>query len=75
MTSYRVVTTKHAKDQLIEIWLSASDRGAVTQAQHRIETTLSHSPRHPGRDFPKDCGESPRNHWSHTTPSTMSVPS
>ena len=51
MTSYRVVTTKHAKDQLIEIWLSASDRGAVTQAQHRIETTLSHSPRHPGSEL------------------------
>ena len=51
MTSYRVITTKRAKDQLIEIWLSASDRSAVTQAQHRIETTLSHSPRHPGREL------------------------
>jgi plasmid stabilization system protein ParE len=41
MTRYTVVWVRSAQDELTEVWLSASDRQAVTLAAHLIETELA----------------------------------
>lgn len=41
MTRYTVVWLQSARDELAELWLSASDRDSVTQASHLIDQELS----------------------------------
>lgn len=42
--TYRVVWRKETRDRLTEIWLSATDRQAVTRAAHDIDQQLKRSP-------------------------------
>ena len=41
---YRVEWGADARDTLAEIWLAASDRAAVTRAQHQIDQVLTTFP-------------------------------
>ena len=41
MTRYTVTWTRDAEDQLAEIWMRASDRGAVNAAQNAIDDELA----------------------------------
>ncbi|MCI0458142.1 MAG: hypothetical protein L0Z62_14355 [Gemmataceae bacterium] len=41
MTRYTVTWTRVAEDQLAEIWMQASDRGAVNAAQNAIDDELA----------------------------------
>jgi hypothetical protein len=42
MTRYTVVWDSAAQDELAEIWISPSNRAAVTVAAHFIDSELSH---------------------------------
>ena len=42
--NYKVVWKKSAEDRLAEIWLSASDRNAVSDAAYLIEKRLAANP-------------------------------
>ena len=40
MTRYTVVWVRSAQDELVELWLNAPDRSAVTTAAHAIDEEL-----------------------------------
>ena len=40
MTRYTVVWVQSAEDELVEVWLAAEDRNAVTRATHVIDQEL-----------------------------------
>lgn len=44
MTTYAVVWTPQAEDELAAIWVAAADRQAVTDATHRLEQQLAQNP-------------------------------
>ena len=48
---YTVVWRPTAEDELAEIWLHGLDRRAVTNAAHRVEIALRHSPEMKGQEF------------------------
>ena len=41
---YDVTWDDGANDQLVELWLNAADRAAVTRASHRIDVALAADP-------------------------------
>jgi hypothetical protein len=45
-TRYTVVSTQHADDQLLTLWMNASpaDRAAITRASHAIDAALRDDP-------------------------------
>jgi hypothetical protein len=51
MTRYTVVWVKRVEDKLIDIWLDAQDRNAITAATHEIDTQLAVDPQSKGREL------------------------
>jgi hypothetical protein len=51
MNAYTVRATDEADDQLMALWLAASDRAAITAAQHQIDQGLAIDPRANGREL------------------------
>jgi hypothetical protein len=48
---FTVVWSLIAEDQLTELWLNATDRNAVTVAQHQVDQTLRVDPDLQGNPF------------------------
>jgi plasmid stabilization system protein ParE len=46
--NFSVVWTRRAENELAAIWLTASDRNAVTQAAHRLDQRLANDPLNEG---------------------------
>ncbi len=46
-----VIWSRYAQDQLAELWLNATDRNAVTAAQHQIDQLLLVDPDQQGIPF------------------------
>jgi hypothetical protein len=44
MNRYTVVWVKSAVDELVELWIAASDRNAVASATHEIDRQLTTGP-------------------------------
>jgi hypothetical protein len=51
MTRYTVVWVRRVEDRLIEIWLGAQDRNAITAATHQIDTQLAVDPQSKGGEL------------------------
>jgi hypothetical protein len=49
---FAVLWRRRALDRLAEIWMSASDRDAVTNAVSQVDRTLSHDPECQGESRP-----------------------
>ena len=51
MNSCRVQWVLHARTLLAAAWLAASNRNAVTRAQHAIDQALANDPKTAGREL------------------------
>jgi hypothetical protein len=51
MTRYTVVWVKRVEDRLIDIWLAAQDRDAITAATHEIDAQLAVDPQFKGGEL------------------------
>lgn len=51
---YRVDWIRIALDALMEIWMAADDRNAITEAVERIDRELALDPSHAGESRPND---------------------
>jgi len=48
---FTVIWSQFAQDQLAELWLNATDRNAVTAAQHQVDQLLRVDPDQQGIPF------------------------
>jgi hypothetical protein len=51
MMQYAVIGSRDADNDLAYLWIHATDRDAVTAAQHQIDTELARDPHHAGSEL------------------------